>query len=479
MRTIDINNAAMNITGTATIPDVVSYVFNPNYVDINFGAYNGVLLLAVSYGTQSYEVEVSLFKGKAKCYISKLMQLLFTDYISTRSLSLTITLKTQSEDTILTETTLALWASLDLGMKFGHYLPFVYDGSHAPKYIREVIWFKNFPFRVSLFRQTQSYNAYGQSDNGKAETIYQGGALIWSGGILTPSSAKARKAPRFIDGDDAEEETLQTSSTQTIDLGLLSEAGYEVDLEETGITDISELSNVALEDVVVRSRAYIKERPTFDWDWSEYIDSGLDIVSYSSLFGGTTGIFELNPLAMFPDTEKQLVYTIMKAIPSGAKFDANFDIVFNEMTDIAYIVKLIVCDDVDGIYLRWIDQYGFWQYFLFDEGKRTSKNKLSSTTVSAEYEKNGLYHEATRNIHVDNTDTIKCCAVNLRKEILAYVETIYKSPHIEMYVGLDFEQNEMWKPVNIVAGSVDIEAKQRLYDYEVSITLPDTASQTI
>lgn len=492
MRTIEIENAALNITGTAIIPDAVCYVFNPNYVDINFGTYNGVLLLAVSYGTTSYEVEVSLFKGKAKCYISKLMQLLFTDYIATRSLSLTITLKTQNEDTILTETTLALWASLDVGMKFGHYLPFAYDGSKAPKYVREVIWFKNFPFRVSLFRQSQSYNAYGKSDSNAAKMIYQDGVPIWESNDGV-SYARARKVPRFVSEETVTESTLQATSNQTIDLGLLREAGLEIDMVETGITDVSQLSEVALEDVVVRSRRSAPSRYTVvseqeeiypsevksRLDWGDYIESGLDIISYSSIFGGKTGIFELSPLSLFPETTKRLVFTIMKTVPSQAKFDAKFDIIFNEMTDIAYIVKLIVSDDVDGIYLRWIDQYGFWQYFLFSEGKRTSKNKLSSTTVSAEYEKNGLYHEATRNIHVDNTDTIKCCAVNLRKEILAYVETIYKSPHIEMYVGLDYEQNEMWKPVNIVAGSVDIEAKQRLYDYEVSITLPNTASQTI
>lgn len=493
MRTIEIENAALNITGTATIPDAVCYVFNPNYVDINFGTYNGVLLLSITYGATSYEVEVSLFKGQAKSYISKLMQLLFTDYISTRSLKLTITLKTQNKDTILSETTLALWASLDVGMKFGHYLPFVYDRNKDPKYVREVIWFKNFPFRVSLFRQSRNYNAYGKSDSNTAKMIYAGGAEVWDRSGTT-GYARARKAPRYASVEDATENTLQATSNKTIDLGLLREAGLEIDMMETGITDVSQLSEVALEDVVVTRRRAASARYTVESegeeetytgelkpriDWSDYIDSGLDIISYWSIFSGKTGIFELSPLSMFPDTEKQLVLTIMKAVPSQAKFDANFDIIFNEMTDIAYIVKLIVCDDVDGIYLRWIDQYGFWQYFLFSEGKRTSKNKLSSTTVSAEYEKNGLYHEATRNIHVDNTDTIKCCAVNLRKEILAYVETIYKSPHIEMYVGLDFEQNEMWKPVNIVAGTVDIEAKQMLYDYEVSITLPDTASQTI
>lgn len=475
MRTIEINNEAMNITGTVTVPDAVSYVFNPNYVDIDLGSYSEVLNLAISYDTTTYEIEASLFKGKAKCYISMLMQLFFTSYISTRSLNLHIRLKTQNGETILSATTLALWASVDLGMKYGYYTPFAYDSGKSPKYVREVIWFKNFPFRVSLFRQSSSYNAYGKSDDNAIKMIYQESNMVWSveNKVISTSS---RKAPYMITEAMTIEDVLQMASNKIIDLSLLKEAGYEVDFKKTGITNSSQLSGIALKDVVIKSRNGMTD---VEWDWNEYIYSGLDLVTYASLTGGMTGIFELNPLSMFPDTKKRLVYTIMKAVPSEATFNADFDIIFNEMTDTAYIVKLIVCDDMDGIYLRWIDQYGFWQYFLFAEGERTSKNKLSSITVSSEYEKNGIYHEATRNIHIDNTDTIKCCAVNLRKEILAYVETIYKSPHIEMYIGLDFEQNEMWQPVNIVADTVDIATKQMLYDYEVSITLPDTVSQTI
>ncbi|MBR1526422.1 MAG: hypothetical protein IJ640_07165 [Prevotella sp.] len=492
MRVIGISDAAMNITGTASIPDEVSYVFNPNYVNINFGTKNDVMNLSITDGTDTYDIEVSLFNGKAKCYISKLMQLFFTDYISTRSKELTIILKVQSGETIMSMPTMALWASVEQGKKYGYYMPFVYDRGKYPKYVREVIWFKNFPFRVSLFRRTKNYNMYAKSDNNIPKAIYTGTDVSWStqsGGASGDGPRGMRKASRIINGETAAQ-IIETPAMQTLDLGLLAEAGMEVDLQATGISDISQLSDMSLKDVVVRRRSSRGVREYVwmdddgdgydDWaEWDDYIDSGLDIITYFSIWGGKTGILEFSPASMFPYTTKQLVYTIMKDVPLGAMFDANFDIVFDEMTSLAYIVKLTVCEDKDGLYLRWIDQYGFWQYFLFSEGTLKSKNSLSKVTIDAEYEQNGIYHGATRNAHVDNTDTIKCCAVNLKEEILAYVETIYKSPHVEMYIGKDFEDNEMWKPVNIVSGNVERSQERNLYDYEISITLPNTVSQTI
>ena len=141
-------------------------------------------------------------------------------------------------------------------------------------------------------------------------------------------------------------------------------------------------------------------------------------------------------------------------------------------------IRFIRNSSMEGTYLRWIDNYGFWQYYLFDTGIRQSKNKLGNTSIDAEYTISGVNHQAQRSSHIENTDTVKCCAVSMRREILAYVETIYKSPHIDMYVG-KVGNTEVWKPVNIVAGTVNVAADDRLFDYEISFTLPQTQVQEL
>lgn len=465
MRTIEINNQEKAISGIIAVPDYMVFAFNPNYIELNLTNFSGLIELFVSDVANTYRIEVSLFNGYAKCYISQLIQVLFNDYVSIRSKEITIKIATSDDVTLATISCMAFWASVGIGMKYGHYMPFTYNGNNSPKYIREVIWFKKLPFRVSLYRMSTDFNLYAQSDKEAIKSIWANRNVTWVKDATTLNAGVTAK--KVAAGN------VSNVQLQTINTGLLKEAGLTANLSASGFSNVVLSGKVALQDVeVFTSSGNII-------DWNHYVETGLDIISYNSIFGGKTGIFELSPIDMFPSTERRLTYTVMLPSPQNAKFDADFDIVFNEITDLAYIVKLTVCDDMDGIYLRWIDQYGFWQYFLFDKGVRTSKNELDSTAVDDEYEKDGLYYPVTRNIHVDNTDTQKCCAINLRKEILAYVETIYKSPHIDLFLGYDIDKNEMWIPVNIVKGSVNIEANNNLYDYEISVTLPDTVSQTI
>lgn len=308
MRTIVINIG--ETAGTATVPDKVVYAFNPNYVSIDLSDnYTGVLQLTVSDGTMSYGIEVTVFSGRAKCYISRLLQILFCDYVTMRSIAVTVTISTREGNKLTSFDILALWASLEAGYEYGYYLPIVSDRNGGRRK-REIVWFTGLPFKVSLFS------------------------------------------------------------------------------EEDGIHEVAP---------------------------SEVSDSNISLIKNSAM---------------------------------------------------------------DGTYLRWIDSYGFWQYYLFDTGQRQSKNKLSSIAIDAEYSVAGVNHQALRYSHVENTDTIKCCAISIKKEILAYVETIYKSPHIDLYVGKT-SVGEVWKPVNIVAGSVNVSPDGKLFDYEISFTLPETQVQEI
>lgn len=306
-----INLSGGGLSGTASVPNGVVYAFNPNYVVVNItGEYTGLVKLEVSAGSSSYEIDVTVYKGKAKTYISRLLQILFDDYVNTRSKTVTVTIKSKDGSTMGSNSFLALWASVEAGMDYGYYLPIVNDRNGAGREVREIVWFTQLPFEVSLF-------------------------------------------------------------------------------------------------------------------------------------SSSNGIYEVKP---------------------------------SEVSDSK--IKLIADDSYEGTYLRWIDNYGFWQYFLFDTGTRQSKNKLGKVSVDAEYSFAGVNHQALRYNHVENTDTIKCCAVNLRREVLAYVETIFKSPHIELYIGRT-SNGQVWKPVNIDAGSANVAADKRLYDYEISITLPETQVQTI
>lgn len=303
MRTISLTG------GSAYIPDTVVYAFNPNYVQVNLSGQTGIVKLAVSDRSHEYEIDATLYQGVARCYVSRLLQLLFDDYLNTRSKTVTITVRNASGTMLGSGSCIVLWASLEAGMTYGYYLPMVSDRNGAGRALREIVWFTGLPFTVSVF------------DN--------------------------------------------------------------------------------------------------------------------------VNITELQPSRVSQEN-----------------------------------IKLIRSSAMEGTYLRWIDNYGFWQYYLFDTGVRQSKNKLGSTSVDTEYTVDGVNHQAQRCSHIENTDTVKCCAVSMKREILAYVETIYKSPHIDMYVG-KVNNKEVWKPVNIVAGTVNVADDGKLFDYEISFTLPQTQVQEL
>lgn len=368
MRTIEIDNETLGISGTAVIPDYVTYAFNPNYVELSVNADVSSLQLTATYGETEYTITAYLFQGKAKCYISRILQILFEDYVNTRSELITLTISTEDGGLLLTSDLLVVWGVLELGKRYGYYLPFVYDRGYTPRQERRVVWFKNLPFKVSLFRESDDYAMYVSYDG------------------LTQS-------PIVTTSDDV-------------------------------------------------------------------------------------GIIERIPNAKYLEGN-EVIYVVMKKQAQSNAFDANFDIVFEELSQLAYIVRLIVCEDTAGIYLRWIDQYGFWQYYLFVKGERASKNKASSTSVNAEHNDGKTYFDAVRYLTVENTDTITCAATNLSEEILAYVETIYKSPHIEMYVGKDYDGKELWQPVSLDDGTTKIAADRMLRDYEITISMQQTPTQTL
>jgi len=369
MRKIEIDNDTLGISGMVVIPDHVVYAFNPNYIEISVEEGVAALQLSVSYGETKYTIEVALYQGSAKCYISKILQVLFDDYVATRSESVTLTVSTENDEALATADFLVVWGALELGKRYGYYLPFAYGRASEPRQERRVVWFKNFPFKVSLFRESNEHQMYAVYDSQN-----------------------------------------------------------KIDIDTTD------------DDV---------------------------------------GIIEYDVNTVCPSAKKELVFVVMRKDATSNAFDANFDIVFEELSQLAYIVRLTVCEDTAGIYLRWIDQYGFWQYYLFVKGERQSKNKMSSTEVDAEFSHNGVYYRASRYLTVENTDTITCCATNLPDEILAYVETIYKSPYIEMYIGKDFDGNELWQPVSLDAGTTKMAADLRLTDYEITLSMQQTPTQTL
>lgn len=191
------------------------------------------------------------------------------------------------------------------------------------------------------------------------------------------------------------------------------------------------------------------------------------------------GIFDLNPAWLFPGTKNTASVRIGE-IGTANVFDDTFDYTFYQRGLSTHVIKLKVCEDTDGYYLRWIDRYGELQYFLFKSGVVTQKNSLSADSVS-DMESIGpmCFPQHTRALQVTTTRTCKCCATSLPREIYAYVATIVSAPIIDLYLGRSVGGREIWVPVNIVAASHDYDTTKPLNDMAISFTLPEYKSQIL
>ena len=475
-----------------TYPDEVVFVFNPLYIELqqheNYGEQTTYKIsyakLSVSTGMNDqdtkYEVDIRFYKGHAKIYISRLMELFFTDVRFERSKQLYVNLIV-SGSVVWTEKFVCIWGNLAVGERFSHYGAFVLDMG-KPSFVRKRIWFRNFPFTVSMF--CRDWSTKDRTIKAKYDgKPYNTDLYIHYPPILA-----------VIDSLENDE----------------SINGFPVEGEVAG----AEACEGAVFDQQEKVFYGSSDDMCLYYDWEpyppfmpgpeEYNSNGVArtdkvwakqngrLVRYDAQIGdlvevpygksGQIGIFEVCPAITFPEAKRTATYHQRgeEVEVKTSTFDETFDYTFWLSSEMSTITELEIDNSTDGHYLRWIDRFGMYQYFLFSKGKITLKNKLGSNSVTEDYSVGGMYfanHQRTTSI--EGTKTVKACATSLPDEIYGYVETIITSPIIDLYLGKTRFGVEMWVPVNIVAANHDYDSSQILHDLEISFTMPAINSQTL
>lgn len=375
--TFSINNDGDSI---AVIPDEACFVFNPNFIEINSSVPNAVFDISVSLQTSEsvdsqYAIKASMYNCKCKIYISSLLELLFTNYLFNRSAEVKVEVSI-NDTNCFSFTTIAIWGNLALGECFGS-MRLKYPDTNYRRYERNLIWFRKYPFTLSLFRHNNDMEFQSSVD----------------GGLYTPNP-------------------INSATTRNI------------------------------------------------------------------------GFNEVVPAILFPKVNENVVvkYTITGTDNLIGVFDKTFDHTFHDGSgsDSTILTKLKVCDDSAGYYLRWVDRHGYLQYFLFVKGNRTYKNTPESIDIDEDISIRGMYFSNLARVrHIDVKTTNKCCAVNLPFEIYEYVLTIFTSPIVDWYLGMDSNGTEVWQPVKISASSIVFSPKQVLNDIEFDFTTQIVNAQTL
>lgn len=468
---------------TLEYPDEVAFVFNPLYLNMSMDPIMDTYRLrklkvtvsrSVNNLGESKSIDVELYKGKARVYLSRLMELFFTDIRFERSKTLFVNLIVAS--TIVKSLQfMCIWGNLVVGERLAHYGAFKLD-QNRPYFERKRIWFRKFPFTISMFAHTGNHkdrdiyaryddNPYDKSINTYYPPIFTTINSLEVGGLDEET---------VYNGDNLEgacfdrQEQCFYGSTDEGNLYKYWTAGYYV----PGPEEYNTNGKARTDRIWAMPNGRLVR---YDPDMQDLVD-----VPYGR--SGATGIFEISPSHVFPKAQRSVTLKQKGDEVEGkaSVFDTSFDYTFWMLGEMSTITELIIDNSTAGHYLRWIDRLGMFQYFLFVKGKETLKNKLGANTVVEDYTVGGMYfanHERTTNI--EGTKTIKCCAVALEEAIYDYVSSIINSPIIDLYIGKTKFGDEMWVPVNIVAANHDYDPKELLHDLEISFTMPPVNAQTL
>lgn len=164
----------------------------------------------------------------------------------------------------------------------------------------------------------------------------------------------------------------------------------------------------------------------------------------------------------------------------GGTFDTSFDYTFHTPADTSVITYVHLRTEKEGYYLRWVNHFGFIQYYLFDKGNRITKTKRTSL-VPEDTLMDGVYFgNSARTMGINSERSVKMCAMNLDENTLTYVQDIVSAPFIDLYIGKDKNGNEIWMPVRVADNSYTVKTLHNyLSDFEITIELPNHITQTL
>lgn len=151
-----------------------------------------------------------------------------------------------------------------------------------------------------------------------------------------------------------------------------------------------------------------------------------------------------------------------------------------------FIVDYYYYEDkaTDGYYLRWLDNNGLVNYYLFDKGKVTTKVKSIDTIEREVCDNNVYYPVANIDIEREVETTYKCSATCLDDELYNTVKTVVRANHVQMYLGKTYTDNatgmrDVWMPVRIAASQETENEAPRMKSLEINIVVPLYHSQSI
>lgn len=210
---------------------------------------------------------------------------------------------------------------------------------------------------------------------------------------------------------------------------------------------------------------------------SLYVGNDVDVSvrrddSYYSPLNIGKGLLHLAPEDIFPNIDRN-GYLHLEGEAVSSTFDYTFDTSFRPVSEDTVNIRIVADDSECGVYLRWIDRHGFYQYWLFIQGDDIIQASELDSRIHEEYSDGKYAYSGVNRCQGKETQrSLKVGASMVDRETFRMLATLLSSPLVDMY-----ESGE-WIPVNISSGTAT-DTGASLQDFETEIILPDIISQVL
>jgi hypothetical protein len=140
-------------------------------------------------------------------------------------------------------------------------------------------------------------------------------------------------------------------------------------------------------------------------------------------------------------------------------------------------IKFNVNNCSEGIFIRWIDRHGFYQYYLISQKTKTFNSENDGDPVAMDYESYGRWYHNVNRQNKKETKIVNGYVSLVNKGDYETIISLFASPLVWVYMGI-YNNGEEWLPVTIQpVGNVMTFAS--LQDINVNIIFPAAQIQQL
>ena len=195
---------------------------------------------------------------------------------------------------------------------------------------------------------------------------------------------------------------------------------------------------------------------------------------------GTVANTGINNYAILPTANNKVAYRFGGTGDTVINtFDFTFDNTFRLKPGIAADAEVIfnVNNCADGLFLRWIDRQGFYQYYMISRTQMSFTTQAEGNPITVDYTAFGRWFYNIINQNKSERQTLSGYVSLANKEDIYTLTSLFTSPLVWAYLQSPTGVSD-WLPV-LIQPATNIITPATLQDLNINIVFPQTQIQSL